>query len=46
MKSAGLIVDPDQTYESLKDLGGRLEPAPGWRFRFVVLGRDLVPHAG
>ena len=27
MKSAGLIVDPDQTYESLKDLGGRLKPA-------------------
>lgn len=42
MKSAGLIVDPDQTYESLGDLGGRLNPAPGWRFRTVVLDRDLV----
>ena len=27
MKSASLIVDPNQTYESLKDLGGRLTPA-------------------
>ena len=42
MKSAGLIVDPDQTYESLKDLGGRLKPAPGWTFRTMVLERDLV----
>ena len=42
MKSASLIVDPDQTYESLKDLGGRLNPAPGWKFRTVVLDQDLV----
>ena len=42
MKSAGLIVDPDQTYESLKDLGGRLKPAGGWTLRTVVLERDLV----
>lgn len=42
MKSASLIVDPDQTYESLKDLGGRLEPASGWSFRTEVLERDLV----
>src|SRR5215211_4577324 len=42
MKSASLIVDPDQTYESLKDLGDRLEPAPRWRFRAVVLDQDLV----
>ena len=42
MKSASLIVDPPQTYESLKDLGGRLPLAPGWRFRTVVLDRDLV----
>lgn len=27
MKSASLIVDPSQTYESLKDLGSRLKPA-------------------
>ena len=42
MKSAGLIVDPKQTYESLKDLGDRLKPAPGWKFRTEVLEKDLV----
>ena len=42
MKSAGLIVDPAQTYDSLKDLGARLQPADGWSFRTVVLERDLV----
>lgn len=44
MKSASLIVDPSQTYESLKDLGSRLQPAPGWKFRAVLLDHDLVPH--
>ena len=42
MKSASLIVDPGQTYQSLKDLGGRLTPPPGWKFRAVTLGQDLV----
>ena len=42
MKSASLIVDPNQTYESLKDLGSRLKPAPGWKFRTEVLEKDLV----
>ena len=42
MKSASLIVDPNQTYESLKDLGGRLKPASGWKFRTEVLEQDLV----
>jgi hypothetical protein len=42
MKSASLIVDPGQTYESLKDLGSRLNPAPGWNFRAVLLEQDLV----
>lgn len=42
MKSASLITDPDQTYESLADLGGRLKPPPGWRFRTQVLDKDLV----
>jgi len=48
MKSASLIVDPNQTYESLADLGNRLEPAPGWIFRVVELEQDLVltPDAG
>ena len=42
MKSASLIVDPNQTYESLKDLDGRLKPAPGWKFRTEILEKDLV----
>jgi hypothetical protein len=42
MKSASLIVDPHQTYQSLKDLGSRLQPAPGWKFRAVTLDQDLV----
>ena len=48
MKSACLIVEPNQTYESLKDLGGRLKPAQGWNVRAVTLERDLVltPDSG
>jgi hypothetical protein len=42
MKSASLIVDPGQTYESLKDLDSRLKPAPGWSFRAEILDKDLV----
>ena len=42
MKSASLIVDPQQTYESLAGLGDRLHPAPGWAFRSTVLDQDLV----
>ena len=42
MKSASLIIDPNQTYESLKDLGSRLTPAPGWKFRTKVLEKDLI----
>jgi len=42
MKSATLIVDPNQTYDSLTELGGRLHPAPGWQFRTLVLDSDLV----
>ena len=42
MKSASLIVDPNQTYASLKDLGARLKPPSGWKFRTTVLDRDLV----
>lgn len=42
MKSASQIIDPDQTYESLKDLGSRLTPKPGWKFRTIILEKDLV----
>ena len=37
-----LVTMETQAYESLKDLGSRLNPAPGWKFRAVVLERDLV----
>ena len=42
MKSASLIVDPGQTYESLNALGGRLRTPPGWKFRVMVLEEDLI----
>ena len=42
MKSASLIVDPSQTYDSLKDLVSRLNLPHGWNFRPVVLDQDLV----
>jgi hypothetical protein len=42
MKSASLIEDPNQTYDSLKDLGSRLKLAPGWKFRTVVFEKDLI----
>lgn len=42
MKSASKIIDPNQTYESLKDLGSRLTPKPGWKFRTIILEKDLV----
>ena len=41
MKSAGLIVDPRQKFEDLKDLGSRLKPPGGWKFRSPVLEQDL-----
>ena len=42
MKSASLIVDPKQKFEDLKDLGSRLKPPAGWKFRSPVLEQDLV----
>lgn len=42
MKSASKIIDPDQTYASLKDLGSRLSPPAGWKFRTKILEKDLV----
>ena len=42
MKSASLIVDPKQTYESLENLGDRLKPATDWSFRTLELKEDLV----
>lgn len=42
MKSASLIVDPDQTLESIERLGDRLRPAPDWSFRTLELKEDLT----
>ena len=42
MQAFGQIVDPSLTYEGLKDLGAKLKPAPGWKYRVAVLDRDLV----
>jgi hypothetical protein len=42
MKSASLIVDPNQKFEDLKDLGSRLKLPPGWKFRSPILEQDLV----
>ena len=42
MKSASQILFPDQTYDSLKDLGNTLTLPEGWKFRTVVLDKDLV----
>jgi hypothetical protein len=42
MKSAGLIKDPNQKFEDLKDLGSRLKLAEGWKFRTKILEQELV----
>jgi hypothetical protein len=42
MKSASLIVDPNQKFEELKDLGSRLKLPAGWKFRSPVLEQDLT----
>lgn len=41
MKSASLIVDPRQKLDDLKDLGSRLKPPAGWKFRSPILEQDL-----
>ena len=42
MKSAGLIKDPNQKFEDLKNLGSRLKLAEGWKFRTKILEQELV----
>ena len=42
MKSMSLIVDPNQKFEDLKDLGSRLKLPAGWTFRSPILEQDLV----
>jgi hypothetical protein len=42
LKSVNLVTQPGQTYEALSGLGNRLSLPPGWAFRAVTLGADLV----
>ena len=35
-------VDPNQKFDSLKDLGSRLNLAEGWGFRTKILDEELV----
>jgi len=42
MKSMSLITDPNQRFDSLGTLGGRLKLPPGWKFRAPVLDKDLI----
>lgn len=42
MQAFGQLVDRSLTYDTLKDLGSKLKPPPGWRFRVAVLDRDLT----
>lgn len=42
MQAFSQIVDKTLTFDTLKDLGNRLKPPPGWRFRVAVLDRDLT----
>lgn len=42
MQAFGQLVDKSLTYDTLKDLGGKLKPAAGWKFRVVTLDKDLT----
>jgi len=45
MQAYSLMVDPDQTYDSLKELGNKLKLPAGWKFRVNVLDQDLTIRA-
>lgn len=42
MQALGQIVDKSLTYDNLKDLGSKLKPPLGWKFRVAILDRDLT----
>jgi len=42
MQAYSKIIDPNLTYDSLKNLGAKLKLPPGWKYRVVVLPKDLV----
>jgi hypothetical protein len=42
LQAFGKIVDPTLTYDSVKDLGDKLKPPAGRKYRIVVLDKDLT----
>lgn len=42
MQAFGKIVDPSLIYDGLKDLGGKLKPKAGWKYRVAVPDKDLI----
>jgi hypothetical protein len=42
MQAFGQLVDKTLTYDGLKDLGSKLKPPAGWKFRVAVLDKDLT----
>lgn len=47
MQAFGQIIDKSLTYDGLKDLGSKLKPPAGWKYRVAVLDQDLTistPH--
>jgi len=42
MQAFSKIVDPSVSYDGLKDLGSKIHPRAGWKYRVVTLDKDLT----
>ena len=42
MQAWGQLIDKTLTYDGLKDLGAKLKPKAGWKYRVAVLDKDLT----
>jgi hypothetical protein len=42
MQAWGQLIDKTLTYDGLKDLGAKLKPPPGWKYRVAILDKDLT----
>lgn len=42
MQAFGQLIDPNLTYEGLKDIGSRLKLPDGWKYRVVTLDKELT----
>ncbi len=42
MQAFSQMIDRTLTYDTLKDLGSKLKPPAGWKFRVAMLDRDLT----